>query len=191
MIALFLEWGANLWRFLKSPLGTRVAIAFAVVAAIGYAGHVVYEMGRKHERAEYAKLVAKAERRVAETKIKSDAITAKVSTDLTAANAKIAALSTKLKSEVPRYVTPESARRCVVPRGYVLLDSAASGGSPAVSPAAGELVDADSGLDLAQLAEANVQNAAAFNTAVAEVKAWRVWYRDHADLWNKEYSAQR
>ncbi|PIB91308.1 hypothetical protein [Caulobacter sp. FWC2] len=183
------EWGLALWSFAKSPLGRRVAVALAVALALWGIHHAGYSAGVKHEQAQYAKALAKAEKKAAETKKKSDAITAKVSTDLATANARIATLSTQLKSEIPRYVTPQADRRCIVSTGYVELRNAAGVGRPAVPEGAGRSLDADSGLVLSDLAENDITNATAFNSAVAEIKAWRDWYTRQADLWKQNYGA--
>ncbi|WP_395443550.1 hypothetical protein [Caulobacter sp. UC70_42] len=186
--AIIAVW-SKLWAFTKSPLGRRVAVALAVALALLGIHHAGYSAGVKHEQAEYAKSIAKAEKKAAETKKKSDAITVKVSTDLATANARIATLSTQLKSEIPRYVTPQADRRCIVSAGYVELRNAAGAGRSAVPEGAGRSLDADSGLVLSDLAENDIANATAFNTAIAEIKAWRAWYSLHADLWIKEYGA--
>lgn len=190
-IVLLKEWGLGLWSFVKSPIGRWVAIGLAVFLAIWGVHHAGYSAGVKHEQAQYAKDLAKAEKKAAETKKASDAITLKVAGDLAAANAKIATLSTQLKSEIPRYVTPQADRRCIVSTGYVELRNAAGGGRAAVPESTGRSVDADSGLVLSDLAENDIQNAAAFNSAVVEIKAWRDWYARQADLWEKNYGAKR
>lgn len=177
--------------FMRSPLGKYAAIALAVVLALWGIHHAGYRSGVKHERAEYSKALAKAEKKAAETKKASDAITEGVRADLAAANAKLTTLSTQLKSEIPRYVTPQADRRCIVSTGYVELRNAAGGGRPAVPEGPGRSVDADSGLVLSDLAENDITNATAFNSAVLEIKAWRRWYADQADLWTKNYGAPK
>lgn len=186
MIALALK----AWTFAKSPIGRRVAVALAMILALWGIHHAGYSAGVKHERAQYAKALAKAEKKAAETKKESDAITAKVRVDLASANARIATLSTKLKSEIPRYVSLQADRRCVVSTGYVELRNAAGGGRPAVPESPGRSVDSDSGLVLSDLAENDIENATAFNSAVLEIKAWRDWYARQADLWAKNYGAK-
>ncbi len=182
---------AAAFAFLRSPLGKYGAIALAVVLALWGIHHAGYRSGVKHEQAQYAKALAKAEKKALETKKASDAITAKVSGDLASANLRIATLSTQLKSEIPRYVSHEADRRCVVSNGYVELRNAAGGGRAAVPEGPGRSFDSDSGLVLSDLAENDITNATAFNSAVVEIKAWRRWYADQADLWAKNYGAQR
>jgi hypothetical protein len=60
--------------------------------------------------------------------------------------------------EVPRYVTPKSAARCVVPRGFVRLHDSAASGLPAVSLAAGQSDDDATGLGLTAVAGAVTAN---------------------------------
>lgn len=55
--------------------------------------------------------------------------------------------------------------------------------------AAGQSLDADSGLVLSDLAANDLVNAAAFRTAVQEVIAWRSWHAAQAALWSKNIKA--
>lgn len=177
--------------FLRSPLGKYGAIALAVALALWGIHHAGYSAGVKHQRAEYTQAFAKAEKKAAETKKASDAITTKVSGDLASANARIATLSTQLKTEIPRYVSHEADRRCIVSNGYLELRNAAGRGGTPVPEAAGGSRDADSGVVLSDLAENDIANATAFRSATAEIEAWRRWYMAQADLWTKNYGAKR
>jgi hypothetical protein len=87
---------------------------------------------------------------------------------------------------VKTYVTPEADRRCVIPAGYVRLRDAAGAGVAVVPPAAGQSVDADSGLALSDLAENDIANAASFNLLLTEVKAWRGWYGAQTALFARQ-----
>lgn len=174
---------AKLWAFLKSPIGRwLVGIAgVLVILALIYQGGV--SAGVDRERAANAKLVAEAMAQADKAAKASAAISETARRDHAADLARIADLTTKLQQKVPIYVTPEADRRCVIPAGYVRLRDAAGAGVDPVPPAAGGSVDSDSGLVLSDLAENDVTNAAAFHTAIAEVKAWRGWYAAQADLW--------
>jgi len=180
---------AKLWGFLKSPPGRWLAglAGVLVIAVLIYQGGV--SAGVDRERAANAKLVAAAMARAEKIAKASEAIS-KTARDKHAADlARINDLTAKLQQKVPIYVTPQADRRCVIPAGYVRLRDAAGAGVDPVPPAAGGSVDADSGLVLSDLAANDLVNAAAFNTAIAEVKAWRGWYPAQADLWSKNTKA--
>jgi hypothetical protein len=175
----------KIWAFLKSPFGQWlcwIGVALLAVVLI-YQGGV--SAGVDRERAANAKLVAAAMERAVKVSKASDAISKTArethATDL----ARINDLTAKLQQKVTRYVTPEADRRCIIPDGYIRLRNAAGAGVDPVPPASGGSIDSDSGLVLSDLARNDVTNAAAFNTAIAEVKAWRGWYATQADLWNK------
>jgi hypothetical protein len=175
----------KIWAFLKSPFGQWlcwIGVALLAVVLI-YQGGV--SAGVDRERAANAKLVAAATERAVKVSKASAAISAAArdrhATDLIRIND----LTAKLQQKVPIYVTPEADRRCVIPAGYVRLRDAAGAGVDPVPPGPGGSLGADSGLVLSDLARNDVTNAAAFNTAIAEVKAWRGWYATQADLWNK------
>lgn len=173
----------KIWAFLKSPLG-RWAFVIAgalLITALVYQGGV--SAGADRERAANAKLVAEATDRAAKVAKASSAVSEAARRDHAAALANIADLTTKLQQKVPAYVTPEADRRCVIPAGYVRMRDAAGAGVDPVPAAAGGSLDVDSGLVLSDLARNDVTNAAAFHTAVAELKAWRGWYAAQAELW--------
>lgn len=189
MIALVMGWGATAWRFLKSPIGIRVAIAIGAVVAIGYAGHVVYGAGRKHERAECAKLAAKAEKRVAETKKKSDAITGKVETQHAQTVEKIRTVTKTLIKEVP-YAVPSDPTRASLSVGFVRLHDAAATGVPALSDPAGRTDAEASGIGDADLARTIIPNYETCRISAETVKAWQSWATDQAALYNQTIGAQ-
>lgn len=174
-----------LLTFFKTPLGRALAGAAILILLAFLVYRSGVSAGVKAEKAANAKLVAAAMERAAEVSKASDAISKNARTAHEADLARIAELTTKLQQKVTTYVTPQADRRCVIPAGYVRLRDAAGAGLNPVPGAAGGSVDADSGLVLSDLAANDVTNAAAFNTAVAEVKAWRGWYAAQADLWNK------
>jgi len=175
---------ASIWAFLKTPVGRWLfgIGGVLVILALIYQGGV--SAGVERERAANAKLVAEATARASKFAKVSATISETARRDHAVDLARIADLTTKLQQKAPTYVTSEADRRCVIPAGYVRLRDAAGAGVDPVPPAAGGSVDADSGLVLSDLAANDIVNAAAFHTAVAEVKAWRGWYAAQADLWN-------
>lgn len=172
------------WAFLKSPIGRWMAgiAGVLLMLVLIYQGGV--SAGVERERAANAKLVAAAMGKADKVAKASSAISKTARDAHDADLVRINDLTAKLQQKVPIYVTPEADRRCVIPAGYVRLRDAAGAGVDPVPSAAGGSVDADSGLVLSDLAANDVTNAAAFNTAVAEVKAWRGWYAAQADLWS-------
>lgn len=182
---------AAAWAFMKSPLGRYLAIGAGVVLTL----FLIYRAGISHgvgqERAVNAKLLAAAEARALKVARASDKISADARDRHAADAAQIAELSAQLQQKVTTYVSPASDRRCTIPVGYVRLRDAAGAGVDPVPAASGGSVDADSGLVLSDLARNDVTNAAAFHTAVAEVKAWRGWYVAQADLWSKNATAPK
>lgn len=179
----------TIWTFLKSPIGRWICVAILVAGMLFAVRAEGYRAGKGAEQAAQAKrfdLASKAAQKVADASAK---ISSKALADLQAANARNAALTLQLQQKVPTYVTPQADRRCIVSRGYVELRNAAGAGVDPVPPAAGGSVDTDSGLVLSDLAQNDILNAAAFHTAVDEVKAWRGWYVAQADLWSKTIKA--
>lgn len=187
MIALTVlkAWGFGLWHFLKTPTGRYIAAALAVMLALMFIHADGRKAGVRAERAAQAQRDAEAAKRLAKLEADSAKISAAARRDNDAARVRIAALSLELQQKVPTYVSPQADRRCIVPVGYVRLRDAAGAGVSPVPGSAGQSLDADSGLVLSDLAANDVTNAAAFRTAVEEVKAWRAWYRAQAELWSK------
>jgi hypothetical protein len=97
----------------------------------------------------------------------------------------------QLLKEVATYVTPVADSRCVVPRGFVLFhDAAAAGdagppGAAAVPEPGGGSLDADSGVALSAVGSRVAENYAACHEAIAEVTAWRRWYLEARDSWER------
>jgi len=180
---------AAAFTFLKSPLGrwTFGLLGLVLVAVLIYHGGV--SAGIDRERAANAKLLAAAEAKASKIAKASDKITVEAMDRHTADVARINDLTSQLQQKVETYVTPQADRRCVIPAGYVRLRDAAGAGVAPVPATAGQSLDADSGLVLSDLARNDVANAAAFNTAIAEIKAWRGWYAAQAELWSKNTKA--
>jgi hypothetical protein len=85
--------------------------------------------------------------------------------------------STKtLVEKVPVYVSKTADSRCVVPVGFVHHYGAAWGVS-AIPDAAGQSLDADSGVPLSRVESVTTENAGICREARAESAAWRAWYR--------------
>jgi len=83
---------------------------------------------------------------------------------------------TKILKEVIReYITPLAVSRCIVSRGFVLHHDAAWSGAALPAPTSG-LVDADSGIPLDRVADANADNAGTCRQLASEVRLWRDWY---------------
>lgn len=182
---------ASAWAFMKSPWGLRIVGALAVIAALFALYQVGVSHGVKREHAANAKLLAAAEAKALKVAKASDKISADARDKHAADVAQIAKLSAQLQQKVTTYVSPASDRRCTIPVGYVRLrDAAGAGVDPVPGPSSGSL-DADSGLVLSDLARNDVTNATAFNTAVAEIKAWRGWYAAQAELWSKNTVAPK
>jgi hypothetical protein len=190
MIATILAFLAPVGRFLK-PYAGYLLIAALLGLALWWSNHAGYRSGVKAKEAEYAKALERAEKRAAETTKASDAITAKAKGELALSLAKIDELSNQLRKETKTYVSPKADRACVIPAGYVLLRNAAGTGSTPVPPSPGQSLDADSGVALSALAQNDVENGRSFQTAITEIEAWRGWYQRQAELWEKNYGAQR
>lgn len=174
--------GSTLWRFGKSPAGRYILAALAVMLALFLVRAEGHRAGVRAEQAAQGERDAAAGRRIAKLQADSARISRDARTKNDQARADIAALTIKLQQKVPTYVSPQADRRCVVPVGYVRLRDAAGAGVDPVPGTAGGSLDADSGLVLSDLAANDLTNAAAFRTAVDEVKAWRGWYAAQAEL---------
>jgi hypothetical protein len=184
-----IEAALALWRFLSRPPGRYLASALIVMGGLIWVHADGYRAGRAAERQAVAAREIAAARQLARVAQASASISASARADNAAALAQIRTLTLKLQQKVPTYVSPQADRRCVVPVGYVRLRDAAGAGLDPVAPAAGGSLDADSGLVLSDLAENDIANAAAFNAATEEVRAWRAWYARQADLWAKSIRA--
>lgn len=190
MIGVALAFLGPVGRFLK-PYAGYLLIAALVALALWGVHNQGYREGVKAKEAEYAKALKEAEKKVAETTKASDAITAKAKGELALSLAKIDELSNQLHKETPTYVSPKADRACVIPAGYVLLRNAAGTGSAPVPSSSGQSLDADSGVALSTIAENDIENGRSFQAAIAEIGAWRAWYVQQAELWEKEYGAKR
>lgn len=177
------------WAFMKSPAGRWLGAAAAVALALFLVHQHGVSAGVAKEHAANAKLLAAAEAKAAKVAQASSKISSDARTKHDADVARIEDLTSKLQQKVSTYVTPASDRRCVIPTGYVRLRDAAGAGVDPVPAASRGSVEADSGLVLSDLAANDVTNAAAFNTAVAEIRAWRGWYAAQAELWSKNTKA--
>lgn len=178
-----------LWRILSRPPGRYIASALVVLAALIWVHADGYRAGQTAERQAAASREVAAARQLGRMTRATAAISARARSEHAAALAQIDTLTLKLQQKVPTYVSREADRRCVVPVGYVRLRNAAGAALDPVAPAAGGSLDADSGLVLSDLSANDVANAAAFNAAIQEVKAWRAWYDLQADLWAKSIRA--
>lgn len=191
MIGLLLtlkEWGADLWRFAKTPFGRRaIMLAIAALVVWGY-GEARFKAGVQHERAVWTKAAEKAAKKVAKVEAKGDAITADVAGKHDVAVAEIRWRTKILKEEVPVYVPLEVDRAVVVPSGFVSLHDAAVSGA-ALPETPGGPVEAPSGIALSEVGDAIVDNYSACRIIRQEALAWREWYPRQADLWKKEYGA--
>jgi len=175
--------------FLRSPPGRALLIVAALIAALVASHWSGYRAGAAHEVQAQAVRDAEAAGRVAVIQARSAKISADARERHAADLALIDALSLQLQQKVKTYVTPQADRRCIIPVGYVRLrDAAGAGVDPVPGPAGGSL-DADSGLVLSDLAANDIANAAAFNAAVQEVRAWRGWHAAQAELWKQNIRA--
>ncbi len=163
--------------FFRTPLGKWLAVALAVLAAVWAIWAAGDHHGRASEKAAQARAERAAEAKIVKTDRAIAAIVAPIRQQADAERVRIVTRTQFLKQEVPRYVTLEADRRCIVPAGFVrLYDAAASGEGPPVPGAAGGPDDADSGLAVSDVARTDVDNLGAARQAIAEVTAWREWY---------------
>jgi hypothetical protein len=167
---------ADIWTFLRSPIGRWIAAALVVVAMLFAVRAEGVKDGRQIELAVQAKALEAAQKQIAQLEAKAGKLSADARAKNDADNARIAALTAELQTKVSTYVTPKADRQCIVSRGYVSLRNAAGAGVSPPPAASGGSVDADSGVALSAVAENDVYNAGEFNRCVAEVKAWRGWY---------------
>lgn len=88
-------------------------------------------------------------------------------------------------NEAPNYVPAIADARCVVPRGFVLLHDFAASDQAKISrpPSSDDITD--SGIKLSTVATVVGQNYGACHELRDEVKAWRGWYQDQKQLWEK------
>ena len=176
--------------FLRSPLGKYAAIGLAVVMALLTIHHAGYSAGVKHEQAEYAKAIAKAEKRAAETKKKSDAITEKVEAQHIQTVEKIRTVTQTLIKEVP-YAVPSVPGRANLPWGAVRLLDAAAIGVPSVPNPPGVSDAEASPVGDADLTRTGIANAETCRINAETVMAWQSWATGQAALYNSSIGAQR
>ena len=176
--------------FIRSPLGKYAAIALAVVLALWGIHHAGYSAGVKHQRAEYAKALAKAEKKAAETKKASDAITAKAEEKHVQTVEKIRTVTQTLIKEVP-YAVPSVPGRANLPWGAVRLLDAAVLGVPSVPNPPGVSDAEASPVGDADLTRTGITNAETCHINAETVMAWQSFWTDQAALYNSSISAKR
>jgi hypothetical protein len=186
-------WGLAFGDWSKTPLGRfvlRALAGLAVLAAVTVGilllrAHWI-GVGVDQEKAAAAKRLEKGEKHVAVVEKKSDAITSEVATDLAKAKTEIQWRTRVQIKEIPRYVTVESDRACVVGVGALRLHDHAFAGLPGLPEAASGPVEADSGVPLSALVADDVAFAGVAYDWRAEALGWRTWYRRQAELYAAE-----
>jgi hypothetical protein len=181
---------AAAFAFLRSPLGKYGAITLAVALALWSIHHAGYSAGVKHEQAQYAKALAKAEKKAAETKKTSDAITAKVEVAHIQTVEKIRTVTQTLIKEVP-YAVPSDPARKSLSVGFVRLHDAAATGDPGLSDPTGRADAEASGVTDPDLSRVILANYETCRINAETVIAWQSWATDQAALYAKNYGAQR
>jgi len=181
---------AAVLAFLRSPLGKYGAIALAVALALWGVNHAGYRSGVNHEQAQYAKALAKAEKKALETKKAADAITAKAEVAHIQTVEKIRTVTQTLIKEVP-YAVPSDPTRQSLSVGFVRLHDAAATGDPGLPDPAGRADAEASGVTDPDLSRAILANYEACRINAETVTAWQSWWTDQAALHEKNYGAQR
>lgn len=176
--------------FIRSPLGKYAIAALAVILILLGVRHMGYSAGVKHEQAAYAKALEKAEKKAAETKTKSDTITAKAEEQHVQTVEKIRTVTKTLIQEVP-YAVPSYPTRASLSIGFVRLHDAAATGLPGLSDPAGRPDAEASGIDDAALSRAVIANYETCRINSEAVTAWQSWVTDQAALYNAAIGAKR
>jgi hypothetical protein len=142
-----------------------------------------YAAGVKHQKAEYAKAVAKAEKKALEAGKKSDAATETIAEKHTATVEKIRWRTQTLTKEVTVYVPQAVDREFRLPAGLVRIHDAAATGA-ALPETPGGSVEVASDVAPSQLATAFIDNYGTCRTWESEALTWRSWYVTQRDLYN-------
>jgi hypothetical protein len=126
-------------------IGLAVALLIAIIAA-QHAGHRADE-SKRNEKAAKAEVVAlKAD-------LKTEAGKERILIRYVDRVQQVRTAGATIVKEVPRYVTVEADRACVVPVGFVQLHDAAAAGVPPAAPGAGNPDAPARGLALSAVAE--------------------------------------
>lgn len=168
--------------FLTSPLARYLGIALAVLALLFGVHHHGFNKGLAKERAAEAARLERARKDVARREAKAVQITDTARAELGRETVRIQTRTVTLIKEVPRYVSPASDARCVIPVGFVRLHDAAASASE-LPPASGGPLDAPSGVDLSAVASVVTENYGSALQWRAEALTWRSWYRDQRAAW--------
>lgn len=158
-------------------------ISIAIAAAVYFAGWWHGSAGTRELKAEIAVAVEKRRADIADLTVYFSDRDTKMRAENAAERSRQQLATNDLLSKVPRYVTANSDRGCVVPRGFVLHHDAAWRGA-AVPESPGGSVDTPSGIPLSRVATVNTVNAGACIELRTEVELWRKWYPDTQARWD-------
>lgn len=173
-----------LLSFITGPVGRWIGVALAVLALLAGVHHHGVTQGRDREKASQAARMERARKDVARREAKAVQITDQSRANLDRERVVIQTRTVTLIKEVPRYVSPAADDRCIVPVGFVRIHDAAASASELPAASGGPL-DAPSGVSLSDVLATDIENLGVGYSYRAEVIAWRSWYQQQREAWDK------
>ena len=155
-----------------NPYSLALKIGIVLIAFASGAGAAVHYEHLKQQAA-----LAKAETEAIAITKSEDQVTLAAAIKAAKQQQDIAHATLATEIYVPVYVTRKAVARCIVPRGFVSLYNYRASHTDSVPTAAGQSVDAASGVGLNTVAGVESANLGKYHTIAAELKELQEWAR--------------
>lgn len=168
-----------------------VALAMLAGSYVGgfYRGWSATKQKWDAERVEQQLAIAKAHEENLQLREKQAKVSEELATALSTERVKIRTVTKTIVKEVPRYVTVEADRNCVVPTGFVQHHDAAASGATLPERPTG-VVDSPSGVALSTVATTISEAYGICREWRAQIISWQQWYVLQREAWQEREKKQ-
>lgn len=171
---------------LKALADWRVLAVIAAVLALLWGLHETRRADGAEQARKAALAALEAAQKASAAKDRQASASASVDQHSQAEINQIHQTTTDNLKTVKAYVSPVADSKCIIGVGAVqLLDATARGVTLPAAPSG--LPDADSGVGLSDILQADITNAGSYRQAVAKGDAWDEWYDAQNPEWRKAH----